>query len=718
MAEDQMQQGDDRAIAKWLAEVDLYDRETQAWAERRKKIVRRYKDDRSPRESKVARFNVLWSNTQTLLPTLYARNPKPDVQRRFKDADPVGRSAADVLERAVSFFCNTDRFGSSMRQSVLDYLLAGRGTVWVRYVPHMQPVAGVEVTDDEDAPEVLEREDVEVDFVHAEDFGHNVSRTWEEVWCVWRIAYLTRAECVQRFGEERGNKPPLDCKGDYGSKSKTSPADDGVDAKSSIYELWDRKRQCAVWFHRDVPEALDYREDPLALHDFFPCPKPLLANCANDSTIPVPDFAQYQDQADELDTITARIASIKRALKVAGVYDASAPGIDRLLSEGVENKLIPVDNWAVFAEKGGIGGAISLLPLKDIVAALTALYEARQQVKNDLYEITGIADIVRGNTQAEETATAQLIKSQFATTRISDRQRDVQRFVRETIRIMSDIICGHFQAQSIREISGVQLFSEADKQLLASKQPPQIPPDMTPDQFRTVMQAPSWEKVIGLLRDKPLRSFRVDIETDSIIKSDEEAEKASRIEFLKAAGGFLNQAASVGAQQPELVPLLSQMLMFGVRAFPVGKELEGAFDAAIAALEKQASSGQPKPNPEVMKAQAEMQLAREKAQLDAQVAQAQQQAQAKQSAQENAMENQREIAKLAMEERLQMQRIQLQAEASIRVAHIEAAAKIEVARITTAISDGQQAEQRESAGEVAAPQSGNGVQQQLAGAQQ
>jgi hypothetical protein len=65
------------------------------------------------------------------------------------------------------------------------------------------------------------------------------------------------------------------------------------------------------------------------------------------------------------------------------------------------------------------------------VAALESLYEAREKVKQDLYDITGIADIIRGVSDPSETMGAQQIKSNFATLRIGDHQRAVQEFARE-----------------------------------------------------------------------------------------------------------------------------------------------------------------------------------------------------------------------------------------------------------------------------------------------
>ncbi len=82
-----------------------------------------------------------------------------------------------------------------------------------------------------------------------------------------------------------------------------------------------------------------------------------------DSLEPVPDFVLYQDQAKQLDTLADRIDGFINALKVRGVYDAYEPSLARLFSEGENNTLIPVKNWAAFAEKQGMKGAIDLVDI-------------------------------------------------------------------------------------------------------------------------------------------------------------------------------------------------------------------------------------------------------------------------------------------------------------------------------------------------------------------
>jgi hypothetical protein len=640
--------------AKWVQEIRMYEKEAEEWVTRGKKIVRRYKDKRTVREDQDGnrRYNILYSNVATLLPAYFSRSPKPDIERRFKDKDDVGRIAAEVWERSVSYFVDQDLFRHAVKQAVMDRLLPGRGIVWVRYVPHMRDIQvtgnsevreeGVQATDDvyiDDDNEPAEPtqevywEEVTPDYVNWEDFGHTVGRTWEEVRAGWRKVYMTRKEGKERFGDVF-DKVPLD----YSPKGLNDEKLNEAMKKATVYEIWDKPSKKAIWVHKDYPKLLDERDDPLGLDDFFPFPRPMYPTMSNDSLIPIPDYAQYQDQAKELDDLTGRIAAITKAVKVAGVYDSSAQGVERLLAEGTENRLIPVAQWAVFGEKGGLKGAMDLLPMVDILQTLLGLYEAREKVKNDLYEITGIADIIRGATKASETATAQNIKGQYAALRLDEGQQGVQRFARDLVRIFAQIIANHFSLETIKAISGMKLLTTQEKQQIAMQyapkppmpqmpgQPsmPAPPPPVMPEELEEQMYNPTWEEVYALLKDNAMRCFRIDIETDSTLKADQEAEKQARVEFLTASAQFIEKSVQAAQIQPALSPLLMEMLLFGVRGFPVGKQLETTFEVTkqkLAKMQEKAEQAPPKPDPEIEKTKAMMQLQQQKQQGDMEISQ-------------------------------------------------------------------------------------------------
>ena len=687
----------------WYNCIAQYERTYKAWEDRSDRIVKRYRDDSRSRNNPNAKFNILWSNVQTITPAIFARLPRPDVSRRFRDNDPVGRVASMMLERALEY--EIEHYGdynSSMKSAVLDRLLGGRGTSWVRYEPHItgsktkgEPDDGWEITEDTDEAETeggIYREDQErieyecapVDYVAWRDFGHTIARTWEEVTAVWRKVYLGRPALVERFGEDLGGRIPLDTKPET-TKSFNEKMGEGS-SEACIYEIWDKTTGEVIWLSKSMGKILDTKPDPLQLENFWPCPKPLYATITTDSLIPVPDFALYQDQARQLDTLADRIDGFIQALKVRGVYDASEPSLQRLFTEGENNTLLPIKNWGAFAEKQGMAGAINLVDITPIVSALQSSYTAMDQVKNQIYEIMGIADIQRGQTDPNETLGAQIIKSNNASGRLKTMQHDVVNFATTLLSIKAQIICNHFTEDTILKISGANQLSDADKQYIP--------------------------QALALLKDEPAKNFRIEVTSDSMIYQDEQAEKQNRMEFLSAIGQFMQQVIPAAQAVPEMTPMLMEMVKFAVTAYKAGKGLEGIIDETADKFREQAKQmeGQPKPpSIEQQKLQGQMQLEQAKMQANAQ--QAQQAAQfeqqkiqmqmelekAKQTyqAQENQLkfqlEDQRNRQQAEMDLKVAQMKMMTERNTQVLLAHINNGAKIEVARIGADESNGQMA---------------------------
>ena len=658
-----MEQPVSQELEKYLRVIGQYDNEFAKWQARTKKLIKRYRDDtRGQSGNETAKFNILWSNVQTLIPAVYAKLPKADISRRFGDNDQVGRVAASLIERAIDFEIeHYPDFRSTMKYCVEDRFLGGRGVAWVRYEPHVSPIGveddGLQVTEDiergEGAPPDLEQIEYEcapVDYVHWKDFGHSQARTWEEVGQVWRWVYMTREALAERFGEEMARKIPTDQGPDQLNAYRDSKRQSNL---AKICELWDKETLKVYWFTKGMPQVIDVRDDPLGLEGFFPCPKPLYATTTSDNLVPVPDFVLYQDQAMELDILSDRIDGLVKALRVRGVYDASQPALQRLMTEGDNNALIPVDKWQAFSEKGGLKGSIDLLPLDTLAAALIQCYQARADIKNQIYEITGIADIIRGQSAASETATAQQIKGQYAGLRLRSMQEDVALFATEVIRLKAQIMCTKYQPKTILEYAAAQQMSEQDQALVP--------------------------QALQLIQNKPLRNFRIDIAADSLVQIDEMQNKRDRLEFIQAFGGFLQQALPVGQNAPEMVPVMVDLLKFGVQAFKTARPLEGALDQALEQMKQ--AAGQPKPNPEAEAAQAQTQAEMQKTQMAMQADSAKMQAQM-----------QLEQAKLQQEAALEQQRQQFEAQIKAQElaqkeqmerfkAELDAATKIMVARI-------------------------------------
>lgn len=634
-----------KELQSWLNCISAYEREFKTWEGRVEKLIQRYRDDRREGDTSQARFNILWSNVQTLLPATFSRLPQPDVSRRFRDNDPVGRVASLILERALDYeISHYPDYRASLTQSVTDRFLGGRGTAWARYEPKIgvsgeDDDAGEQITEDVEEPEEeLLYECAPIDYVHWKDFGHSVARTWEEVTRVWRKVYLTRAACVERFGTELGNQIPLDSTPD--DLKKNNQAEENDYSRALVYEGWDKESGKAVWISKTLKRFLDEKDDPLNLAGFFPCPKPLYATLTNESLVPVPDFTLYQDQAKELDTLSDRIDGLVKALQVKGCYDASIPEIARLFTEGTNTDMVPVKNWGGFAEKQGLSGAISLVDLKPIAEALREAYAAMEQIKGQVYEITGISDIIRGASVASETATAQQLKGRYASLRLKSYQDEVALFATECLRLKAQIMCGKFDPETLAKIAAVDQLAPEDQQLIG--------PAM---QLLLGERATNPDAGMGHY-ENPVRSFRVDIAADTLVQIDEQEDKENRMEFLRAISAYLKEALPAGMQSPQSVPLLMAMLKFGVTGFKVGKTIEGAFDEAEAQFKKAAAQPQQqKPDPEMQKLQGEQQLEQMRMQ----------------------MEDQRNQKEAQMQAALEQQRMQFESQMAYRQAQEDAA---------------------------------------------
>ena len=606
----------------WHDQIEHATKVFDKWEKRGQKVVRRYRDERDAIEMPRMKFNILWSNISVLFPALYGRQAKPEVSRRYMDQDPVGRMACTMLERVVEYeVTQFSDFDGAMRGVVEDRLLPGRGTAWLRYEPvivseapdPIAPIAPIAPTMEgtEEGAQITDVEEIErvdsahspVDYVYWQDFIHSPARHWEEVWWVARWVYMTKDEGIERFGDVFKNVPMQSQADDVDSKNPMT-AKSAYGKKAKVAEIWNKRTKKVCWIAKGYPQALDERDDPLELEEFFPCPKPLLATTTNGSLIPVPDYCEYEDQAQELDNLTQRIYLLVKACKAVGVFNAEFKELGRMFSEGVDNKLFPVTSWAAMSEKGGLKGAIDMMDTSAIIKTLQQLYASREVVKQSIYEIMGISDILRGASNASETLGAQQLKANFGSLRLRASQGDVARFATDLFRMKAQIVCKFYPPELIVEMSGVMNTPEGqDPQLL--------------------------QAAIQMLSNSTIRDFHIQVEADSLAQIDEQAEKQNAQEAVSAIGGFLEASLPMMQGAPEMLPMMSEMLLFLVRRYRAGRGLEGAIEKSMKALEDKAKQmqQQPPPNPEMMKLQAEQQAEQMRMQAQAQTEQMKVQAQ-------------------------------------------------------------------------------------------
>jgi len=600
--------------ARWKDEIANAEQEVKKWHEQGRKIIMRYKDDRKGAiDTLDSKFNLFTTNVGIMQAALYSKIPKVAVTRRFFDAnDDVARVAANIMQRAITQDLDETHcdFSQVMEDAIEDRLVPGMGTAWLRMkvetdqipVPVAElpwPEPGMDIPEPAEAePEMMEvitNQEIIVEHVHWEDFLWSPCRTWAERRWVARKVYMDKDSITARFGEEIAKALPMD----YTPKSKADgvvPVND-VLKKAVVYEIWDRTTRKVVWMSKSYEKLLDERDDPLGLEGFEPCPKPLFALTTTSNCLPTPDYYLLQDQYKELDDVNDRITMLHRACKVVGVYDKGADGVQRMLSEGSNNQLIPVDNWAMFAEKGGIKGTVDWLPLDSVINALQNLRQAREDIKGQIYELNGISDVVRGASKASETLGAQQIKANFANIRIQRQQAEVAMFASEIFRIKAELLAKHFTPEIIIKISGIEFTEDAqDPNLIA--------------------------QAMELVKNEEEFEWRVSVDSDSMKMADYAAEKQERSEFVTSVATYLQSSATILQQAPEASPLLLGMLKYACAGYSGSKDIESLIDKFVDQTEQKLK---PQPDPEQQKMEAEMQMEQQRFQMEQQGKQADQQ---------------------------------------------------------------------------------------------
>ena len=662
--EDREDAGKDEAgLARlWLDSIALARKNEADWRKAATEARERYRGDSKNNQGK--RFNILYANTQITLPAIYNSTPIPDVRRRFGDADPAGKVAAQVLERSLSYSFDAYDFGGNMRAVVFDSVLAGRGVLRVRYEPSFEET---EEEQREEAEEYAEEaaqpaaprlvfQKVCVEHVNWQDFIIGPGRKWEEVPWIGFEHRLTRDELEDRFGDI-GATMPLDIVTDDARARNSDPRDvPDVFKRGTVYEVWDKEEREVLFVAPSLPSKILKRvDDPLGLQDFWPMPRPIYDVVDSGSLVPIVPYALYKDQAEELDRVTRRIDLLVEQCRYRGLRAADISEFESL-ARAKDGEFIAVENAMQFAERG-LDKAIWHAPLETLVSVIVQLMQHREALKATIYEITGLSDIVRGASVASETATAQQIKAQFGSIRIQDRQAEVQRMARDAVRLMAELIGEKFEPETLGLMTGVDL-PQAQQKMMAQQAAmmAQQAGQPVPPEIEQVLTVPSWDDVMQVLRSDAMRGYRVDIETDSTVQADVARLKTNAAEFVQGFGGFIQAvgpAVQAGAMPMDVV---ADLLTAFARNFKLGRQAEDALER----LSKMRGATAPGADQAAQQQAAEAQAKQAEAQAKAQ-AEAQKQAMEAQKAERDFALSQRDLAlrerEQAFNEALQMQKL-------------------------------------------------------------
>jgi len=577
-------------------------------------------------------FQIFWANMEVIKPSIYARPPVPVVTTAFKERDKLARTASEVVERVlIANMRKTD--GHKQLCLVRDDLaLFARGVLWV---DHDKEAYGSEC-----AP-----------FVHLlrSNFLHDPQANWQLVQWVARAGYFTMDAAKKRFKGQHINWDDVK----FESGDNDTPEGYDVEKTCKVWQIWDKRAKKVIWVAENYETILEQGPPKLKLRTFWPCPEPAYGTKEPETLTSVPDWLFYADQVEEINRYTRRINNLVDQIKLQGFYEAGAENVaaalQRVLDSNDDKILVPITGLNAI---DGRKDLVQWLPLGEVIQAVQAMVEIRQQLIQDIYEITGISDIMRGQTQASETLGAQKLKTQYGNVRIRSRQEEMVRIAHEAIEIAAEIAAENFDLQTFIDMTRVELprdaelakiYAEQSKMIDAqaqqaaqtmraqamqqqaqppapgpqglSPQPQQPPPDPIAEARKSKEQLKAqldeqitWEDVQEFLRSEKLNAFAMDIETDSTIQADEQAEKENRTQFTAAVGQFLQQASAVIEAAPEAGPLIGELLQFSTAPWRVGRQLESTIDELVEQMRskaKAAAEGQGGPSPEQIQAEAD-----------------------------------------------------------------------------------------------------------------
>ena len=590
-------------VRRWLCEWDLADKAESDWREEVEKVWELYKS-KKPADNT---FNILWSNTETLCPATYNSTPKPDVRRRFRDADPTGKVAATVLERTLTYELDQNDFDHTIQNTVLDIWIAGRGIAREKYEPKFASIEPVETEDDwlktdEEPTETPQEEiaDEKVPSVHVQwdSFRHGPGKTWDEVTWIGFEHCFTYGDVVRQFGEEFAklvsfSEAPIETRGqdkDVRSLYKTA----------KFYEIWDKTTRQCLFIAPCYKQAPAHQvDDPLNLEGFWPLPRPAYAIKDTTSLVPQIPYKKYEQQAKELNRVTRRINKIVDALKVRGAYSAHLSEVKKIIEAG-DNDMIAIENASEIANMGGLDKAIWLMPIDRLVQVLEGLHVSREKIIQSIYEITGMGDIMRGVSNPHETLGAQQLKSQWGSLRIQNVQRELQRFIRDLLRIKAEIISQNFQAETLEAMTGIQLPTDQEKQMLQMKAQQmqmsgmQVPPEEA-KQLEKLMALPTWEEVMALLQSDEMRQWRIGIETDSTVSETLARDAQGMQESITAISTLFANVGPAVQQGVLSIDVVKTLALSMARTSRMGQAVEDAVE------QMQQPSPQPGIDPEQQK---------------------------------------------------------------------------------------------------------------------
>ena len=302
-------------------------------------------------------------------------------------------------------------------------------------------------------------------------------------------------------------------------------ADTGERKTACVYQIWDkdggRKIRWVSPQYKD--DYLKNDDDALGLAGFFNTPRPLQFIDKTDDMVPTALYALYENQAKVEQADDAPGSTSSRRAKRAASTTGLGADIENLL-DADENRLVPAEQG--FDARQGARQSHLVHAAGQSSSRRCSSCTSREQIKQVIYEIMGISDILRGATKASETLARSRSESTWGSLRLKPKQAEVQRYARDLMRMMVEIAASKFSQDTWAKITGLPYLTDQQAQAAqmivqqvqaaaagGDQQAAQQQLQMMQQQMKDIVK---WSDVLTLLQDDyTARAFRVDIETNS-----------------------------------------------------------------------------------------------------------------------------------------------------------------------------------------------------------
>lgn len=539
---------------------------------RHRKTMRRKKPSR-----------IYYSNVSTLHPNIFFKTPTVQFSRRFKALnDPISRRACEIGEMLCEYNLEIQDFSDECDSSTIDYLVASRGVLWNTIYPEyrVEPVqvefideidayayndgeSFIKVKDSEvyvDEDDGLEYIDLQVashvkvvaEHVQWRDFMHTPAKKWSDVRAVYRARYLTKEDYIKEFGKKALEEVSFDYMNDSHKDSADKIRTETNEGELAlIWEKWHKPTKYIYYLSDHTGKVVGKKKPTIDFQGFFPCAKPLLGICNEDSLLPYPDYFFIRLQLNDAHEISRKKSEFRDMLKITGVCNSQFSAEINKVKTAENGKYVAVDKWGVLTTKGGVAGNVENMNVDDIVNAMARFELETESVKREIFEVTGISDLDRGITDPRETLGAQGMKNDKSSLRLGKRRQKLNRWLEKTMRLNAEAMLELAPLEQIKQVAGINLDDPID------------------------------EKALELLKDDKLRTFKITIDIDSMLQPEDEKKKQGKLEFLNVFNQTVDRFLTTKANAPEFLEMISTVMLSVLREFNSGREVEDVIEASV-----------------------------------------------------------------------------------------------------------------------------------------